>query len=939
MVAAALPVIFFVSGCAALLFETLWFYQAGLTFGNTIWASSLVLAGFMGGLALGNALATRLRPGAFHAIRTYGMLEVAIGISGFALVIGLPPLTSLIGSVLQPVLASAWITNALRLTFAFVLLLIPSTAMGATLPVMVAALYRRDPRFGRVLGKLYGWNTLGAVVGALAGDLLLIDAVGVRGTGLIAAGISLSVASAAFLLSRRFEGEDAVVETSKKLQPLAPNARWLLVAAALAGFSLLGLEVAWFRFLLHFMFGSSQAFAVLLATVLTGIGMGGLLGGYLASSTGRAQRLLPGVAMLTGLVCLALYHFYPAGPRVQTLGATLMAGAPLMFPVAFLSGVLFTLLGDSLKQGDESETRAAGFLTLANTTGAMLGPLLIGFVLLPKFGVDRCVQILAGLYLVTGLVILAGRARPEGRVGTVITSLLGVALAATVLMFPVGPTLERHLAPVIEPYLAGGDIKVVATREGLTETIIYLEERAFGEPLSYRMLTNGYSISGSDLIGQRYMKLFVYLPMALNPDARSALLISYGVGNTAKALTNTAGLESIDVVDTSADVLELNRIVYSDERELPLNDPRLAVHIEDGRYFLETTRRRFDLITGEPPPPKMAGIVSLYTREYFSLIYDRLTEGGIASYWLPAHLLSPDDSKSIIRAFCDVFVDCSLWAGAGFDWILLGTRSATGPGTAAAFARQWSDPVVGPDLRAIGVERPEQLGALFMAGPEDLEEMTAGIAPLTDNRPKRLSDEWFDLQTHVGAYVPWLQVAKPRAQFANDPFISRVWPAEFRESSKDYFDIQWEINLALIPIAGRSLETQLPKVHYLLSQTELKTLPLWMLGSDTDRQDAVQNAIDNGTRDVHHSWELARGELVERNYGRAAELAERTSRDGSANPDMHVLSLYSLFMSGDATRQHTLIRRLEETDSGVRLEPWVVPFLKRSACPQSWPCL
>ena len=140
MITTLIPAIFFLSGCSALLFENLWFYQAGITFGNSVWASSLVLAGFMGGLALGNALAARLRPGAFRAIRTYGMLEAAIGISGFALVVGLPALTSLIGSVLGPVLSLVWIANPLRLAFAFLLLLVPSTAMGATLPVMVSAL-------------------------------------------------------------------------------------------------------------------------------------------------------------------------------------------------------------------------------------------------------------------------------------------------------------------------------------------------------------------------------------------------------------------------------------------------------------------------------------------------------------------------------------------------------------------------------------------------------------------------------------------------------------------------------------------------------------------------------------------------------------------------------------------------------------------------------
>ena len=177
MIAAALSLIFFFSGVSALLFENLWFYQAGITLGNSVWASSLVLAGFMGGLALGNALAARLKPGGFRAIRVYALLEVAIGVSGLALVVALPSLTSLLAGVFGPLLSVPWLANLLRLVCAFLLLLVPSTAMGATLPVMVSALYQRDPRFGSVLGRLYGWNTLGAVLGALAAHLVLIEAV------------------------------------------------------------------------------------------------------------------------------------------------------------------------------------------------------------------------------------------------------------------------------------------------------------------------------------------------------------------------------------------------------------------------------------------------------------------------------------------------------------------------------------------------------------------------------------------------------------------------------------------------------------------------------------------------------------------------------------------------------------------------------------------
>jgi predicted membrane-bound spermidine synthase len=931
MAATVLPAIFFLSGCSALIFENLWFYQAGITFGNSVWASSLVLAGFMGGLALGNALAARLRPGRFRAVRAYAMLELAIGISGFALVMVLPLLTSLLASLFGPVLSSPWIANPLRLGLAFALLLIPSTAMGATLPVMVSALYRRDPRFGTVLGRLYGWNTLGAVLGALAGNLFLIELLGVRGTGLAAAGISLSVAGLAFMFSKRFESpaEPDAPQTAEPTARLSASARWLLVAAAIAGFTLLGLEVVWFRFLLHFMRGSSQTFSVLLATVLAGIGLGGLLGALLATSEDRAQRLLPAAAILTGLVCIVLYWFFPAGPRDYTWGPTFIRGLSLMFPVAFLSGVLFTLLGSALKKEIDTETRAAGLLTLANTTGATAGPVLVGFFLLPTFGVDRSVQVLSGMYLLMGVVTLAAGARPTGLPNRIFAGAAAASLIVMLLVFPVGATLERHLRPVVEPFTRGRGAEVVAMREGVTETIIYTEFKAFGEPVWYTMLTNGYSMAGTSIEGQRYMKLFVYLPMALNPDAKDALLISYGVGSTAKALTNTASLESIDVVDISRDVLEMNEIVFPEEGEFPLDDPRVEVHVEDGRYFLQTTKKRFDLITGEPPPPKMAGIVTLYTREYFSLAYERLNEGGIVSYWLPVHVLSPDDSKSIIRAFCDVFEDCTLWGGSAFDWILLGTRNATGPGSAERFVQQWADPIVRRDLAAIGIEQPGQLGALFMAGPGDLEELAGDALPLTDDYPKRLSDETFDLAAGVQSYIPWMDKANTRLRFEESPWIDEVWPERFRTANSSYFLAQWEFNVTLIekPI---DLQIVLPKVHMFLTRTELATLPLWMLQSHELRQQAARTALEKGNADAQTYLELGLADLAQRKYARAEELFAQALQAGASGPRLQTLGLYSHFMAADPEGQHELVRGLREAASAAKEEPWIVPFLEQA---------
>jgi predicted membrane-bound spermidine synthase len=204
------------------LFETLWFRLAGLTFGNSLWASSLVLAAFMGGLGLGNLLALRYGPRLKKPLVVYAMLEVVIGLVGFLLVLIFPLLTPALVPIFRPFLDSPVVLQFLRLVFAFALLLIPATAMGMTLPLLVKTLSVRDENFGRVLGRLYGFNTLGAVAGALSGELLLIGMLGLRGTGLVAVLLNIVAVVASFTLARVIVSKDETPDsTSVKLTPAA----------------------------------------------------------------------------------------------------------------------------------------------------------------------------------------------------------------------------------------------------------------------------------------------------------------------------------------------------------------------------------------------------------------------------------------------------------------------------------------------------------------------------------------------------------------------------------------------------------------------------------------------------------------------------------------------------------------------------------------------
>lgn len=895
--------VFFLSGVSSLLFETLWFHQAGLVLGNSIWTSSLVLAGFMGGLAIGNGLTGSLGSRVRKPVQLYAVLELIIGFTGAGIVFLLPHVIPLLTPVFRAVLDQAAVLNGVRLGVAFALLLIPSIAMGATLPFLVAVVVRRDARFGRALGQLYGWNTLGAVAGALIGELWLVKWLGIRATALTATTLNVLVAWAALRLSQATEvspQRPARVPTRVRLSTRASS---LLGAAAVSGAILLALEVVWFRFLLLFVDGTSLIFAVMLSIVLAGIGAGGLLGSRWLSAQRDAHRALPYVALVSGAVSLLCYaqldgvvtslHGYASTRWVTTL----QLSVPLMFPVSMLSGVLFTLLGEAFHRAVAEETYAAGLLTLANTAGAMAGSIAGAVLLLPRFGVDGSIRLLsAGYGLVAACAVLGG-ARPETPRGL---GGLAVALGLFVLTYvvvPPGLLWARYLMPRLHRYAKAELAVPVATREGLTETIILLERSRFGVPLSYRMLTNSYSMSSTGSTAQRYMKLFVYLPVALHPKPRQALLISYGVGSTAKALTDTGELERIDVVDTSKDILELSRTIYPDPATNPLRDPRVRVHVEDGRFFLQTTDRRFDLITGEPPPPRIAGIVNLYTQEYFALLKSRLAAGGMVTYWFPAHQLPARDGLALLRAFCNVFDDCSLWEGSTLDWVLLGTNHASGPVSMERFRRQWRDVVVGPELVALGFETPEQLGALFMYDADDLRALTRGTAPVTDDYPKQLSAASVSWTDQVDFYRPWMDARRARERFLRSALIARLWPALLREASIDDFDTQDLINAHFLDGVRDPIDN-LQVVHGLLTNTTLRTLPLWRFNGSKNEERALSAALALGQRTPEIDYRLAVQALVDRNYGQAETHFSALPHGGANEREVLYTRLYVLCMSG-----------------------------------------
>src|SRR5882724_12524055 len=593
----ALSGILFLSGIGALIFEVLWLRLSGLAFGNSVWAAALVLSSFMAGLALGSAIAASWTLQRWRPLRVYAGLEVAIAVFGCPLVFGLP----LLGEWMRPVFQALWnhqqFLNVLRFSVSFSILLIPTTAMGLTLPVLLEDPLLTHQEFGRTIGILYGFNTLGAVAGASLGEAYLIRACGLLGTALTAGCVSCAAAGIAWLFSGAKPATTGQTPKRFRLRlSLGKRPPWSLLFVSMgAGAILLGLEVIWFRFMRLYVASTSTAFCVMLAVVLVGIGLGSVTSSVIPRRLASPRKLLPILLLAAAIGTLLSYLFFPVPVlqgntnafHVESWQQIERLSLALMFPVAFLSGILFPLILTCVQREVASRMNSAGLTILFNTTGAAVGPLLAGFVLLPRLGFQSSIILCAVCY--AGLAILASEKgawslrRPLG------IALLALA-AVFVLIVAIFPyrRAEMHFANARRPFEADGS-RLLKKIEGTADTLQLLRRDVFGEPYYYRLATNAYSMSGTLPRSQRYMRLFAYLPLAPRPESENALLVGYGVGVTADAFTRDPHLKHLDVVDISKEVFDLASSYSGPGYSNPLRDPRVTTFVQDGRFFLQAS--------------------------------------------------------------------------------------------------------------------------------------------------------------------------------------------------------------------------------------------------------------------------------------------------------------------------------------------------------------
>jgi spermidine synthase/MFS family permease len=747
--------LFLASGTSGLVYEVVWMRQLTLVIGHTSFAASIVISAFLGGLSIGSVLGGRLAERAKSPLRTYAALELATGVLSLLLTLLLQRLEHA-SEVLG---APGGGSPALHVLLTFVLVLPPTVVMGATLPMLTRFVARDASTVGRHFGFLYGTNTLGAALGCALAGFWLIGMHGLFMTAAIASAVNGLVAAAALLLSRTQTSTSTPTptptptstptSTSTSTSTLSERARRGMTAAfGLAGFVSISYEILWFRGLGLFLPSTAYAFSALLVVFLVGLVLGAAI--YSIALAGRvrdlsvfasSQLLLSFVGLLSMTLLGQSRALSSALTGAGVLGILAQASLVMLVPATII-GVVFPCVVQITTRQIARAGASVGLLYAVNTLGGILGSLVVGFLLIPRLGMQGCFFVLSGASLaVAALVtVVDGAASRRERVRVGIGALV---VAAAFVMLPADWLVARYTDA-----FSGKPLHVVDGRDGLLAVVEYTYEsachskdnpvecpaRCASVPWHHRQLRFGsMSYATTAMTGARYMTSLANLPMLAHPAPHDALVVCFGTGTTAGTFLSYPELERLTIVDINPDVLT-SAAFFTEVNHDVAHDPRTHLLVDDGRHHLLATQESYDVISFEPPPPITAGTVSLYTREFYENASARLKKGGLLTQWIPLDEQSDMQNRMLVRAMLDVFADVALFIPARHEAVLVGSREPLAFNLERMRSRA-AIPAVERTMHDVGFDSPLALLGTLVSGKEQLRAWAASAAPVTDDLP------------------------------------------------------------------------------------------------------------------------------------------------------------------------------------------------------------
>lgn len=644
---------FVLSGFAALVYQTAWMRQFSLVFGTSELAVATVLSAYMAGLALGAAAAGRLVDRVTRPVLVYGVLEGAIALSALAVPLFLRLAdvlyVALMGGQPAPADASGLGQSAFYLGVTFVALAIPTTCMGATLPILTKYVVRSDQQVGPRVGMLYAMNTVGAVGGTLVAAFWLLPILGLSGTVAAAVAINALIFFLASGIARRAEMMPA--ETSSSTTPhRAPatwrEGAWILPLMLVSGANTFTYEVLWTRLLGHVLGGSIVSFATMLASFLSGIAIGSALAARLAQTRARATLGFIAAQIGVAVTSVVIYEtLHVVVPETPGLRGNVGLAIAILLPATLFIGATFPFAVRILTRDSADASHGSARVYAWNTIGAIVGAVIAGFFLIPLLKYEGAIRIA----VVLSVALAAAAVVPNWGRGAIPKLAIAATVLAAAFLYRPGPPEEiLRTSPVVDT--REGALRYYEV--GRSATVIVLESDGF-----FNLRTNGLPEASTNLTGappyQHNQRLLSTLPVLARPDTREMLVVGFGAGVALEGVPSS--VESIDVIELESEVIDANRTLSAERQIDPLQDERISIYINDARSALALTTKRYDAIISQPSHPWTAGASHLYTREFIALARDHLQPGGVFLQWMNTQFVTEELLRSLCATILDVY--------------------------------------------------------------------------------------------------------------------------------------------------------------------------------------------------------------------------------------------------------------------------------------------
>jgi spermidine synthase len=732
------------------MYEVVWLRMLSRITGVTIYATSTVLSAFMAGLALGSFLLGKFIDRRRDTLKVYALLEFLIGCTALIIPIILTISFSLYKYIYQTSGENIVLTTLIRAAVSFLVLLIPTTLMGGTLPVLTSYLVKRENLFGKSFSLLYGLNTLGAVLGVLLSGFITIGILGERTTVFIGVFINLLVAISAYSIYRsekRTEGVSVSIvipvdsdTADTVISPYSdPIRNFILFVFAMSGFTSLAYEVIWTRQLILFLKTSIYAFSGMLSVFLIGIALGSIFMNRIVDKLKKPLVIFGILELGIGFLSILNLYMFPhlyggdfgSGGKFSGLFNAIFATVVIVFPITFLFGMIFPTAGLCYVKSVTRTGSSVGRLYSFNTVGTIFGALLAGFLFIPSLGSTNTVFLLAYLNVFLGAILLY--LEPERYIAK------KVACGSLVIIFVIMSTGLRGIDPFLttiekkmrqlssEKGSGSKGYEIFFHKEGIEGTVT-----AFSVDKSKRLWVNG--------IGMTMLctetKLMAHLPLLFTRESRECLVICFGMGTTVKSAALYPHL-NITAVELVPEVFQIFKYYHGTAEEI-LKKENIHTVVADGRNYLLLSKRKYDLITIDPAPPVYsAGTVNLYTKDFFTLCREHLNPEGVMCLWVPGY--TQQEIKSFLKTFHTVFPNMMVWSGMhGWGFYLIGTMEAI---SWSAFQQNiekiFANPNIIKDLGEYdnSCVTPEQLYRLLLWDKDEIDNLSKDGVLITDNFP------------------------------------------------------------------------------------------------------------------------------------------------------------------------------------------------------------